>query len=126
MKLKLCYYSHMYYVIQRHHNNHKKHYFVYAVAKYISAKNTQNIIFEIHKDGAVKRKWSPKEDIILLTSDKELFVITIQRLEAIQEHHLEKINASQEKLNHEINHFHKTMQEEFETIKLSSASNFKH
>lgn len=113
----------MYYVIQRHHNNHKKHYFVYAVAKYISSKNTQNIIFELHKDGAVKRKWSPKEDIILLTSDKELFLNTIQRLESIKEHHLEKINAAQEKLNHEINHFHATMQEEFELIRLAHKAN---
>ena len=114
----------MYYVIQRHHNDHKKHYFVYAVAKYISSKNTQNIIFEIHRDGAVKRQWSPKKDIILLTSDKELFGSTLQRLEAIKEHHLEKINAAQDKLNHEINHFHAAVQEEFETILLSSQAKF--
>lgn len=126
MKLKLCYDSHMYYVIQRHHNDHKKHYFVYAVTKYISAKNTQNIIFEINKNGVAKRKWSPKEDIILLTADKELFRSAVQRLEAIKEHHLEKINAAQEKLHHEINHFHTTMQEEFETIKLTAKSNFTH
>lgn len=110
----------MYYVIQRHHNNHQKHYFAYAVAKYISAKNTQNIIFEISQNGETKRKWSPKEDIILLTADKELFRTTMERLESIKNHHLEKIDAAQEKLNHEVNLFHETMQKEFELIKLSS------
>ncbi len=113
----------MYYVIQRHHNHQQKHYFAYAVVKYIAAKNTQNIIFEIRQNGETKRKWSPKEDIILLTSDQELFRTTIERLESIKNHHLEKINAAQEKLNHEINHFHATMQEEFELIRLAHKAN---
>lgn len=113
----------MYYVIQRHHHNHQKHYFAYTVVKYISAKNTQNIIFEITQNGVTKRKWSPKEDIILLTADKELFRTTLERLEAIKEHHLGKINAVQEKLNQELNHFHDVLQKEFETIRLSSQAN---
>lgn len=113
----------MYYVIQRHHNNQQKHYFAYAVVKYISAKNTQNIIFEIIQDGVIKRKWSPKEDIILLTADKELFRTTIERLEAIKEQHLEKINGAQEKFNQEVHHFHEVLQKEFETIQLSSQAN---
>lgn len=114
----------MYYVIQRHHNNHQKHYFAYAVVKYITAKNTHNIIFEITQEGVTKRKWSPKKDIILLTDDKELFRNTLERLEAIKEHHLEKINAAQEKLNQEINQFHEAIQKEFETILLSSQAKF--
>lgn len=113
----------MYYVIQRHHNNYQKHYFAYAVAKYITAKNTHNIIFEIPKDGVMKRKWSPKEDIILLTADKELFRTTLERLETIKNQHLEKIDAAQEQLNQEINHFHESMQKEFELIKRSSQAN---
>ncbi|MDP2077557.1 MAG: hypothetical protein Q8N01_04180 [Sulfuricurvum sp.] len=116
----------MYYVIQRHHNDHQKHYFAYAVAKYISAKNTQNIIFEIIQNGVTKRKWSPKKDIILLTADKELFRSTIERLEAIKEHHLGKINAAQEELNQELNHFHDILQKEFEMIQLASQSNLLH
>ena len=110
----------MYYVIQRHHNNHKKHYFAYAVAKYISAQNTQNIIFEINQNGVMKRKWSPKEDIILLTADKELFRVTYERLELLKEEHIAKIEAAQEKLDQEIHHFHESMQKEFEKIKRSS------
>lgn len=116
----------MYYVIQRHHNDHQKHYFAYAVAKYISAKNTQNIIFEIIQNGETKRKWSPKKDIVLVTADKELFRNTLERLEAIKKHHLEKIDAAQNKLNQEFNELHEEIQKEFETILLSSQANFLH
>lgn len=124
MQLNLCYDINMYYVIQRHHNDHKKHYFAYVVAKYISAKNTQNIIFEITQNGVTKRKWSPKKDIILLTADKELFRNTLERLEAIKEQHLEKINSAQEKLNQELSQFHEALQKEFEAILLSSQASF--
>lgn len=114
----------MYYVIQRYHNDQQKHYFAYAVVKYISAKNTQNIIFEITQNGITKRKWSPKKDIILLTADKELFRSTMERLEAIKEQHLEKINSVQERLNQELHQFHETLEKEFEAILLSSQANF--
>lgn len=120
MELNLCYDFAMYYVIQRHHNNHKKHFFAYMAARCIAAKNTQNVIFEINQNGAVKRKWAPKGDLILLTEDKELFRTTYERLEALSAHHLEKINAVQEELNNAVNAFYESMQKEFETIKLSS------
>lgn len=126
MELILCYDTKMYYVIQRHHNNHKKHYFAYSVAKYIAAKNTQNIIFEINHNGVMKRKWSPKEDIILLTEDKELFRTTYERLETLSAHHLEKINAVQEELNNAVSDFHQTMQKEFELIKEALKDNLPH
>lgn len=119
MELNLCYDTQMYYVIQRHHNNHKKHFFAYSVAKYITAKNTLNIIFEINQNGVMKRKWSPKEDIVLLTEDKELFRTMYERLESLSVHHLEKINAVQEEFNTAVHDFHETMQKEFESIKNS-------
>ncbi|MDQ1297541.1 MAG: hypothetical protein QG558_79 [Campylobacterota bacterium] len=109
----------MYYVIQRHHNNHKKHFFAYLAAKCIAAKNTQNVIFEISQGGVVKRKWAPKEDLVLLTEDKELFRTTYERLEALSAHHLEKINTVQEELSNAINDFHESMQKEFDLIKSS-------
>lgn len=126
MQLNLCYDICMYYVIQRHHNNHKKHYFAYSVAKYIAAKNTQNIIFEINQNGVMKRKWSPKEDIVLLTEDKDLFRTTYERLETLSSRHLEKINTAQEELNNAVNDFHETMQKEFEFIKKASKDSLSH
>ncbi len=116
----------MYYVIQRYHNNHKKHYFAYVVTKYISAKNTQNIIFEINQNGTMKRKWSPKNDIILLTTDKELFRTTYERLEALKAQYVAKIEAAQEQLDHEIQNLSKSMQKEFDIIKLSSQHDTQH
>lgn len=107
----------MYYVIQRHQGDPKKHYLAYTVPRYISSENSVNIIFEFQHDGAVKRKWAPKEEIILLTADKQLFQTTLHRLEGLKSSHLEKIDAAQAQLNDEINALLNTMQNEFETIK---------
>jgi hypothetical protein len=114
----------MYYVIQRHHNNHKKHFFAYAVIKYIAAKNTKNIIFELNHNGVTKHKWSPKEDIILLTQDQELFRTTYERLTSFSVDYQEKIEAAQEELNSVINEFHRAIENEFELIKQASKDNY--
>ena len=110
----------MYYVIQRHHRDIKKHYLAYTVPRYISSKTSQNIIFEFTQNGVVKRKWAPKEEIILLTDDKELFQTTLEKLESLKRTHLEKIDAAEAQLNHEISALLQTMKSEFETIKKGS------
>ncbi len=110
----------MYYVIQRHHGDPKKHYLAYTVPRYISSANSQNIIFEFRHDGAVKRKWAPKEEIVLLTDDEELFKSTLEKLEAIKRSHLEKIDAAEAQLSNEIHSLLNAMQSEFETIKKNS------
>lgn len=107
----------MYYVIQRHHGDPKKHYLAYTVPRYISSESSQNIIFEFHHDGVVKRKWAAKEEIVLLTDDKELFQETLQKLEALKKGHLEKIDAAETQLNNEIFSMLNTMRSEFELIK---------
>ena len=84
----------MYYVIQRHHADPKKHYLAYTVPRYISSENTQNIIFEFKHNGVAKRKWAPKEDIIFLSDDQTLFQSTLQKLEALKNSHLAKIDAA--------------------------------
>lgn len=110
----------MYYVIQRHHGDSKKHYLAYAVPRYISSNNTHNIIFEFRHEGVVKRKWAPKEEIVLLTDDEQLFKSTLEKLEAIKQSHLEKIDAAEAQLNLEIHSFLNAMQSEFDTIKKNS------
>ncbi len=107
----------MYYVIQRHYGDPKKHYLAYSVPKYISSENSQNIIFEFRHDGQIKRKWTAKEEIILLTDDKELFYATLRKLEDLKEYHLAKINAAEDQLNHEVSMLLTAMQHEFDTIK---------
>jgi len=107
----------MYYVIQRYNGDPKKHYIAYTVPRYITSENSQNIIFEFRKDGTVKRKWAPKDEIILLTDDTELFKKTIERLESLKSSHLEKIDAAEMQLNQEILSLLNTMQSEFDIIK---------
>lgn len=109
----------MYYVIQRHQGDPKKHYLAYTVPRYISSKNSQNVIFEFHVEGKTKRKWAPKTEIILLTDNRELFKTTLNRLETLKQTHLEKIDTAQTLLNNELSALLNSMQEEFENIKKS-------
>lgn len=110
----------MYYVIQRHHGDPKKHYLAYTVPRYISSENSQNIIFEFRQNDTVKRKWAPKEEIVLLTDDEKLFQDTLQKLEMLKRSHIERIDAAEAQLNQEIFSMLKNMQAEFETIKKSN------
>lgn len=107
----------MYYVIQRHHGDPKKHYLAYTVPRYISSENSQNIIFEFRHNDSIKRKWAPKEEIVLLTDDEQLFQTTLQKLELLKKSHLERIDAAEAQLNQEVFAMLNTMQTEFETIK---------
>lgn len=110
----------MYYVIQKHHGDPKKHYLAYTVPRYISSENSQNIIFEFRQNEVVKRKWAPKEEIVLLTDDEQLFQATLQKLEELKRAHLERIDVAEAQLNQEIHAMLSTMQSEFETIKKSN------
>ena len=65
----------------------------------------------------MKRKWAPKDEIVLLTDDEALFQDTLQKLEALKRSHLERIDAAEAQLNHEIYSMLNTMQEQFEIIK---------
>jgi hypothetical protein len=107
----------MYYVIQKHHGNPKKHYLAYTVPRYISSANSQNIIFEFRNEGGVKRKWAPKDEIVLLTDDEELFHSTLQKLEELKHIHFERIDAAEAQLNEEISALLNSMQAQFEIIK---------
>lgn len=107
----------MYYVIQKHHGDPKKHYLAYTVPRYISSENSQNIIFEFRHNDTVKRKWAPKDEIVLLTDDEQLFQTTLQKLEGLKRSHLERIDAAEAQLNQEVFAMLTTMQTEFETIK---------
>ena len=107
----------MYYVIQRHHGDPKKHYLAYSVPRYITSENSQNIIFEFRHNDTVKRKWAPKEEIVLLTDDELFFKQTLDKLENLKRTHLDRIDAAETQLNQEIQALLSTMQTEFETIK---------
>lgn len=107
----------MYYVIQKHHGNPKKHYLAYTVPRYISSANSQNIIFEFRNEEGVKRKWAPKEEIVLLTDDEQLFQTTLKKLEELKQTHLQRIDAAEAQLNQEIFEMLNSMQTQFDIIK---------
>ncbi len=107
----------MYYVIQRHHGNPKKHYIAYSVPKYITSAASKNIIFEFHQEGSVKRKWAPKQEIVLLTDDAARFQSTLSTLEALQKIHSDRIDAAEAQLHHAMSEMVEAMQGAFENIK---------
>ena len=64
----------MYYVIKKNITNPTSCFMGFAAPKYIAAKNSDNVIFEFTKDGKITRKWVKKEEVVLLTEDKEFFI----------------------------------------------------
>lgn len=107
----------MYYVIQRHHGDPKKQYIAYSVPRYISSENSQNVIFEFKHEGQIKRKWTSKQEIVLLTDNRALFEKVLRELEELKQAHLKKIDAAEQQLNTAITQMLSEMQKQFETIK---------
>lgn len=106
----------MYYVIKRQDGVPMTSFIGFQVPKYIASRNNENVILEFKKDGKSQRKWVKKEDIILLTEDKEFFfkiLSQFREVEATQQKLVDeaqvKLNESKEifteKVNEEINKF---------------------
>ena len=103
----------MYYVIQRKYYDPKKFYLAFRVPKFIASKNSKNIIFEFTIDGKVKRKWAPKDEVVLLTDNIELFQKTLERFDTIEEKHQEQLHIAQQKVQDVLHDFEREMQDEF-------------
>lgn len=113
----------MYYVIKRQHSTPLNTFISFMVPKYIASKNNDNVIFEFQKDGKAQRKWVKKDDVILLTEDKEYFMKTIEHFKDVEATQQKLIDAAQEQLNQSIETFTETMNseiDEFNEIKGSS------
>lgn len=106
----------MYYVIQHKHNNPRKHFVTYKVPKFITAKNSDTVIFEFKVNGVVKRKWAQKKEIILLTDNKEFYDLMIKRLTALEQAHLKKIEEAETELQNAFTDMLVGMTNEFEKI----------
>lgn len=74
----------MYYVIKKQPDQPLRSFIGFKVPKYIASKNSSNVIFEFIIDGKQQRKWVKKEEIILLTKDKEYFLKILNQLQATQ------------------------------------------
>jgi len=113
----------MYYVIKKQHATPLSTFISFPVPKYIASKNSDNVIFEFQKDGKPLRKWVKKEDIILLTNDKEYFEKTLKHFKEIEQAQQKLVDEAQEQLNKSIENFTETMQieiDEYSEIRDSS------
>ena len=87
----------MYYVIKRQ-DSPSQCFIGFKVPKYIATKNNDSVIFEFVTDGKTHRKWVKKEEIVLLTADKNFFVKTLNKFKAVEAEQQALINESKEKL----------------------------
>ncbi|WP_373036857.1 hypothetical protein [Sulfurimonas sp.] len=99
----------MYYVIKKQHTSSLTTFISFQVPKYIASKNSENVIFEFQKDGKPDRKWVKKQDIILLTDDKEFFLKTVTHFKEVEATQQKLIDAAQEQLDQSIETFTETM-----------------
>jgi len=94
----------------------------FKVPKYIAAKNNDSVICEFVVDGKVTRKWVKKNDIVLLTEDKDFFVKTMNRFKAIESEQQELVDAAKKQLEKSKETFTETVNaeiNEFNEIKNS-------
>jgi len=113
----------MYYVIKKQHATPLTTFITFQVPKYIASQNHDHVIFEFQKDGKAQRKWVKKEDVILLTEDKEFFIKTVAQFKEVEATQQKLIDAAQEQLNQSIETFTETMKaeiDEFNEIRDSS------
>ena len=89
----------MYYVIKKQPDSPTQCFIGFKVPKYIAAKNNDNVIFEFEKDGKAIRKWIKKDDIILLTDDKEFFIKTMDKFKSVEAEQQKLVDDARDKLN---------------------------
>ncbi len=113
----------MYYVIKRQIDNPSACFIGFNVPKYIASKNSENVIFEFIKDGKPLRKWVKKEEIILLTEDKEFFIRTMDKFKEVQTTQQALIDEARSKLEESMENLTETVNAEiddFEELRDSS------
>lgn len=92
----------MYYVIKKQTNSLVSTVIGFEVPKYIVSKNSENVIFEFIKDDKPLRKWVNKDDIVLLTDNREFFLKTLEKFKKIEGEQLLLIGQAQEELDRTI------------------------
>lgn len=102
----------MYYVIKRQTGKPLSCFIGFMVPKFIASKNTDTVIFEFQKDGKVQRKWVKKEDIVLLTDDKEFFLKTMEQFRAVEEAQQKLVDEARKKLDESMETFTETVNAE--------------
>ena len=104
----------MYYVIKRQYKSPMQRFIGFIVSKYIASKNTDHVIFEFAKDNKTQRKWIKKDEIVLLTQDKEYFIEILNQFKSVESTQQELVNKAREQLDKSIETFTETMDKEIE------------
>ncbi|MCD4668139.1 MAG: hypothetical protein K8R44_06085 [Sulfurimonas sp.] len=95
----------MYYVIKRQPESISKCFIGFKVPKYTSSRSSDNVIFEFLKDGKITRKWIKKDEIVLLTEDKDFFMKTMNQFKAVEEIQQKLVDEARKKLDESIETF---------------------
>ena len=95
----------MYYVIKRQPESPSKCFIGFKVPKYTSSRSSDNVIFEFIKDGKTSRKWIKKDEIVLLTEDKDFFMKTMEQFKAVEEIQQKLVDTARKKLDESMETF---------------------
>ncbi len=106
----------MYYVIIKKPQTHPPELMGFKVPKFITKKNSDNVIFEFTINKKVVRKWINKSDILLVTEDRAFYLKIMQKFKKVQEEQQELVEEAQQKLHETIDNFAQTMNKEFESF----------
>lgn len=104
----------MYYVIKKIHSQPLHHFIGFVVKKYITSKNSENVIFEFDKDGKVERKWVKREDVVLLTNDKQYFLKAMKKFKETEAEQQKLVDEARDQLDKTIENFGIVMNEEID------------
>ena len=99
----------MYYVIKRQPETPFKSFIGFKVPKYIAAKNNDHVIFEFEQNGKMTRKWIKKDEIILLTDNKDFFLKLMDQFKAVEAEQQKLVDEAKFKLTESMETFSATM-----------------
>lgn len=106
----------MYYVIVKKADTHPMEFMGFQVPKFITKKNSDNVIFEFKIDGKIVRKWVNKKDILLLSDDKDFYTKTMQSFKEVETQQQKLVEDAKNRLNDTIESYAQTMSDEFESF----------
>jgi len=104
----------MYYVIKRQYVAPMDRFIGFIVSKYISSKGNENVIFEFIKDDKLQRKWVKKDDVVLLTEDKDYFLEILKHFTSVASVQKALVNEAKAKLDESIETFTEVMDKEIQ------------
>lgn len=104
----------MYYVIKRQTHTPPSYFIGFRVPKFIVSKSSKNVIFEFSKDGKPDRRWVKKDEIVLLTKDKDYFDKVLNRFKDIESQQQSLVNEAKENLQKSMENFVETINAEID------------